>query len=57
MPDSKFTDMQLTCVDRGESFIWTASEQEFFNKKNFTQPKRCPKCRAARKNATFDGRG
>ncbi|MCL4371639.1 MAG: zinc-ribbon domain containing protein [Chloroflexi bacterium] len=43
-------DKSLTCRDCGNEFIFTASEQEFFAQKGFTnEPGRCPECRAARK--------
>ncbi len=46
-----FSDKNLTCRDCGMSFVFTASEQEFFAGKGFTnEPGRCPDCRAARKS-------
>jgi CxxC-x17-CxxC domain-containing protein len=45
-----YTDEMLNCVDCGRSFPFTASEQEFFASKGFTnKPSRCGDCRAARK--------
>jgi CxxC-x17-CxxC domain-containing protein len=47
---SNFTDKTLTCRDCGTSFVFSASEQEFFAEKGFTnEPGRCPECRAASK--------
>lgn len=47
-----YTDETLTCVDCGRAFPFTASEQEFFASKGFTnKPGRCSDCRAARKAA------
>ncbi len=47
-----YTDETLTCVDCGRAFQFTASEQEFFASKGFTnKPSRCGDCRAARKAA------
>ncbi|MBI4299662.1 MAG: zinc-ribbon domain containing protein [Chloroflexi bacterium] len=44
------TDKTLVCRDCGQEFTFTASEQEFFAQKGFTnEPSRCPTCRAARK--------
>ena len=44
------TDKTLTCRDCGSSFTFTASEQEFYASKGFTnEPGRCPDCRTARK--------
>ena len=43
-------DKTLVCVDCGNEFIFTASEQEFFAEKGFTnEPKRCADCRAKKK--------
>ena len=45
-----FQDRTLTCVDCNESFVFTASEQEFHAEKGFqNDPKRCQSCRSARK--------
>lgn len=53
-----FQDQTLTCSDCGKQFTWTASEQEFYNKKGFTNPpKRCPECRAAKKSRMGDSGG
>lgn len=53
-----YTDKTLTCKDCGAEFIFTASEQEFYAEKGFTnEPGRCPECRAARKRATNGARG
>ncbi|MBI4512034.1 MAG: zinc-ribbon domain containing protein [Deltaproteobacteria bacterium] len=46
----EFQDRQLTCIDCGESFLFSAGEQEFYAKKGFKEePKRCRPCREARK--------
>jgi len=43
-------DKTLICNDCGKEFIFSASEQEFYEEKGFqNEPKRCPDCRAARK--------
>jgi hypothetical protein len=43
-------DQTLTCVDCGESFTWSAGEQEFFREKGLTTPpKRCKQCRQDKK--------
>lgn len=45
-----FNDKVLTCKDCGSDFTFSASEQEFFAEKGFTnEPGRCPQCRAAKK--------
>jgi CxxC-x17-CxxC domain-containing protein len=41
-----FEDQQLQCVECGEPFIFSASEQEFYAEKELTHPpKRCKTCR------------
>jgi len=53
-----YTDKTLTCLDCGTSFTFSASEQEFFASKGFTnEPGRCPDCRAARKQQRSGGYG
>ena len=49
------TDKALTCADCSQEFVFTASEQEFFAERQFSEPRRCPSCRAARKAARNDG--
>ncbi len=53
-------DKTLTCRECGLQFPFTASEQEFFAQKGYTnEPGRCPTCRDARKadrNVGFNGR-
>ena len=40
--------MNLTCRQCGRGFMFTKSEQEFYELKGFTLPGRCPECRPAR---------
>lgn len=53
---ANFTDKNLKCKDCGADFVWTASEQDFYQQKGFNNPpSRCPKCRQLKKqqfNAT-----
>ena len=45
-----FADKTLSCRDCGAEFTFTASEQDFYSQKGFTnEPTRCPTCRAQRK--------
>jgi CxxC-x17-CxxC domain-containing protein len=44
-----FQDRTLTCSDCGRTFAFTASEQEFYADRQFSEPRRCPECRAQRK--------
>ena len=46
---SSFEPRMLSCVDCGTDFEFTAEEQEFFAKKGFGEPKRCPTCRSKKK--------
>lgn len=48
-------DRTLTCSDCQSEFTFTASEQDFFAEKGFSEPRRCPSCRAARKAARNAG--
>lgn len=53
-----FQDKTKTCKDCGQDFVFTASEQEFFESKGFTnEPGRCPACRAAKKAQSGFGGG
>lgn len=46
-----FEDKTLTCEDCGAEFTFTGSEQEFYKERGFeNEPKRCPDCRAKRKD-------
>ena len=45
-----YNDKTLICKDCGNEFQFTASEQEFYAEKGFTnEPQRCKPCRDARK--------
>jgi CxxC-x17-CxxC domain-containing protein len=46
-----YTDKTLTCADCGQEFTFTSSEQEFYAQRAFSEPRRCPSCRASRKAA------
>lgn len=44
-PKSEFTDAILICVDCEEEFVFTASAQQYFAERGFTEPpKRCKAC-------------
>ena len=42
-------DKTLTCRDCGNSFTFTEGEQDFYAQKGYSEPSRCPDCRAAKK--------
>ena len=46
-----YNDKNLTCADCGQEFVFTSSEQDFYAQRGFTEPRRCPSCRASRKAA------
>ncbi len=48
------TDKTLVCQDCGQEFSFTASEQQFYADRQFSEPRRCPSCRAARKASRGD---
>ena len=48
-------DKTLTCSDCQQTFEFTASEQQFYSDRGFTEPRRCPSCRASRKAARDNG--
>jgi CxxC-x17-CxxC domain-containing protein len=51
-----FQDRTLTCRDCGESFVFSAGEQQFFATKGLVNdPQRCPSCRSAAKHARTTG--
>ena len=52
-----YGDKALTCADCSQDFIFTASEQEFYATRGFTEPRRCSSCRASRKAARGDTGG
>jgi CxxC-x17-CxxC domain-containing protein len=53
-----FQDKNLTCSDCGNSFTFSAEEQEQFQSRGYTnEPKRCPDCRQARKSERFNNNG
>ena len=53
-----YRDETLNCTDCSQPFQFTASEQEFYAAKGFTnKPSRCADCRAARKAQRGEGGG
>ena len=50
----EFQDRPIQCIDCKNDFIFTAGEQEFYERKGFKEvPKRCKPCREARKTAFY----
>jgi hypothetical protein len=54
--DSAF-DLDIQCLDCGDTFTWTEKEQRFYQEKGFTEPKRCRACRTVRKQNFRDREG
>ena len=53
-----FEDKTITCGDCGQDFVFSGEEQEQFQARGYTnEPKRCPECRAARKQNSGGGFG
>jgi CxxC-x17-CxxC domain-containing protein len=50
-------DKALTCADCNQEFVFTTSEQQFYADRQFSEPRRCPSCRANRKAARGDSGG
>jgi CxxC-x17-CxxC domain-containing protein len=48
-------DVTLTCRDCGQTFTFTSGEQDFYASRGFSEPSRCPDCRAARKSQREGG--
>ena len=47
-------DITLKCKDCGKEFTFTEGEQKFYEEKEFTNPTRCPECRKARKQQSYN---
>jgi CxxC-x17-CxxC domain-containing protein len=55
--ETVMSDRTLTCRDCGQEFTFTAGEQAFYQERGYTEPQRCPACRAARKAQRGDSAG
>jgi CxxC-x17-CxxC domain-containing protein len=53
----QYAEKTLTCQDCGAQFSFSAEDQEFYAMKGFSEPKRCPECRRARKAERGGGNG
>jgi hypothetical protein len=42
-------DKTLTCADCSQAFTFSAGEQQFYQERGMSEPKRCKECRQARK--------
>jgi CxxC-x17-CxxC domain-containing protein len=50
-------DLQLTCSDCGQEFTFTSADQQFFQERGYSAPKRCKPCRQAKKAEQGGGMG
>lgn len=51
----RFQDKVIVCVECGNAFVFNEGEQKYFLSKGLSIPKRCPRCRLARKMAIVRG--
>ncbi len=49
------SDLLLTCSDCGQEFTFTAGEQQFFQERGYSSPRRCKPCRQAKQGAAGGG--
>lgn len=57
MYTSTYSDKTLSCIDCNQAFTFTANDQQFYAEKEFSEPRRCASCRAAKKAARGDSGG
>lgn len=58
LTEQNFQEIYLHCNDCNQDFAFSVEEQEFYQQKGFTQPKRCASCRAKnRQSKNGGGRG
>jgi CxxC-x17-CxxC domain-containing protein len=50
-------DLQMTCSDCGQEFMFSGEDQAFFQERGYSAPKRCKACRQAKKNEQGEGGG
>jgi CxxC-x17-CxxC domain-containing protein len=51
------SDLLLMCSDCGGEFVFTAGEQQFFQERGYSSPRRCKPCRQAKQNSGGGGGG
>jgi hypothetical protein len=49
-------DKSIRCADCGQSFNFSQGEQEFYQQRGMSEPKRCKECREAKKAERGGGR-
>src|SRR5205823_6587545 len=51
-----YSDRTLTCAQCGNDFTFTAEDQQYHAERGYQDPKRCPSCRAERRQSQGGGR-
>ncbi len=52
-----YEDRNLSCVECGSEFVFSADDQQFHSERGYQDPKRCPSCRQARRGGGGGGGG
>ena len=52
-----FQDRNIGCVECGEEFVFSSDDQQYHSERGYSDPKRCPSCRAARRSQSGGGGG
>lgn len=55
--NSDMPDIEITCAECGNTFPFTEREQEYYQERNLTHPKRCKPCRDSRRSNFGSSRG
>src|SRR6202789_1186422 len=50
-------DLLLQCSDCGQEFVFTAGEQQFFQERGYSSPRRCKPCRQAKQGSAGGAHG
>lgn len=46
LTEQNFQEITLQCADCSQEFVFSVEEQEFYQQKGFSQPRRCASCRS-----------
>jgi CxxC-x17-CxxC domain-containing protein len=52
-----FQDRNIGCVECSQEFVFSADDQQYHSERGYSDPKRCPSCRAARRSQSGGGGG
>ena len=52
-----FQDRNIACVECEQEFVFSADDQQYHSERGYSDPKRCPSCRAARRSQSGGGGG